>query len=339
MERDGFDRSAIFPALWDEMMWEGKTYAIPTGSACDAFYWNKEHFRQAGLDPDRPPKTWKELEEYAEKITIRDDSGKIIRAGYIPGYWDPFGTPLYAHWALQKGAKFVSGDGHTVNLTSKACIEALQWETDLFKKLGRDDLIELRSSFGYGAQHGFTSGQVSMIIQKSSFIQELAQFNPKLEYGVTTFPIPEGGHQATIFGSVWIGIPVGAENPEAAWEFIKYYTNTQTQTKVGEFLIDHSLVGFFPANIKAAESPKEMATPGMPVFIESMKWSRSPTVVPLAHSVFWREYGNAWDEATRGILTPEAALSKAQKTIQRALDDQIEYNDFYVQYLKEHNQS
>jgi multiple sugar transport system substrate-binding protein len=102
MERDNFDTSLIFDALWDEMKWDGHTYAIPTGTACEAFYWNKAHFREAGLDPDKPPKTWDELEEFAEKLTIRNEKGKIVRAGYIPGYWDPFGTPLNAHWAIQK---------------------------------------------------------------------------------------------------------------------------------------------------------------------------------------------------------------------------------------------
>jgi multiple sugar transport system substrate-binding protein len=126
------------------MTWENKIYAIPTGAACEAFYWNKEHFRQAGLDPERPPKTWKELEEYALKLTLRNERGEIARAGYIPGYWDPFGTALFAHWALQKGARFLSEDGRRVKLTSPACVEALEWEANLFEKLGRDELIELR---------------------------------------------------------------------------------------------------------------------------------------------------------------------------------------------------
>lgn len=339
MERDGYDRDSVFPALWDEMTWENKIYAIPTGAASEAFYWNKEHFRQAGLDPDRPPQTWEELEAYALRLTLRTRRGEIERAGYIPGYWDPFGTALFAHWALQKGARFLSEDGRRVHLTSPACVEALEWEASLFEKLGRDELIKLRASFGYGSQQGFSSGRVSMIVQKSSFIEELAQFAPGIEYGVAPFPLPEEGKPAVMFGAVWIGIPASAKHPDEAWEFIKYYTQALVQKRVADFLEEQKLVGFFPANIEAAGAPSRMAKPGMAVFLESMHWAHTPTVIPLAHAVFWREYGNAWDEAVRGLKPARAALANAEKIIQDALDDQLEYDEFYRTYLREQEEA
>ena len=336
MKRDNYDRSQIFPALWEEMKWDGKIYAIPTGTACDAFYWNKQHFREAGLDPERPPKTWKELEEYAEKLTIKNSDGSIKRAGFVPGYWSAMGLPIFIYWALQKDAKYLSPDGRKVTLTSPACIEALEWEGKLFEKLGRDELIHLRASFGYGGQHGFASGRVSMIEQKSSFPQELSKYAPSIEYGISMFPTPEGGHPATTSGAVWIGIPAGAEHPDEAWEYIKFYTRSDTAQKSAEYAIDQNIISFFPANIKAAQCPKQMAIPGMPIFLESMKWAQTPTIIPLAHSVFWREYAVAWDEVMRGKKTAREALETAERTIQRSLDDQLTYNDYYLEYMQKH---
>lgn len=338
MERDGFDRSKIFPALWDEMTLDGRIYAIPTGTACDAFYWNKKHFREAGLDPERPPLTWAELEEYAEKLTLRTPDGSISRPGYIPGYWSAFPIPLFADWPLQKGARYLSDDGHKVTLTSRACIDALAFEGRIFEKLGRDDLIRVRASFGYGAQHGFISGQLSMIAQKSSFVQDLAKFAPDMDYGVSMLPVPEGGQPASMTGPVWIGIPAGSKHPEEAWEYIKYYTSTATQLRNAAWQVDHNLASFFPANIEAARSPKQMSLPFMDIFIKSMDFAQSSTVVPLAHSVFWREYPNAWDKVMRGVQTPEAALAEAERQIQKALDDQLAYSDFYLNYLNTHNE-
>jgi len=330
IEKDGFDRSALFPALWDEMMWEGETYAIPTGAACEAFYWNKTHFREAGLDPDRPPMTWDELEQFATKLTLRDSRGELSRAGYIPGYWSPWGGPMFLFWALQKGAEFLSHDGRTVTLTSTACVEALEWDAGLFQRLGGEDLIRLRSSFGFGAQHGFMSGQVSMILQKSSFVQELSKFVPDLEYGVAPFPVPEGGRPATCSGTVWIGIPAGCKHPEQAWKFISFALQTETQMRAAAYIRERGLAAFFPANIEAARCPQQMALPGMPVFLESMQYAFSPTVVPLAHTVFWREYSRAWDDAVRGQFSARQALERAQREIQSVLDDQLEYNDYYL---------
>lgn len=333
MERDGFDRSAIFPALWEEMMWDGRTYAVPTGSANEAFYWNKDHFREAGLDPEKPPATWAELEEYAVRLTTYDDRGNIQRAGYIPGYWSPFPTPLFLNWPVQKGAQFVSEDGTRVMLAEPPNIEALEWEGRLVERLGREALLRKRSSFGFGPQHGFISGQLSMIVHKSSFPEEIEKDGPHLNYGAAPLPIPEGGQPAVIAGSVWIGIPAGARNPDLAWEFIKYYASAPVQARNARFAAEMDLAAFFPANIEAANSSFQQSLPHMDVFVSSMDFARSSTVVPLAHTQFWRAYQTAWDKVMRGSATAREALLEAEREVQRALDEQLAYNLFYADYL------
>ena len=47
----------------------GKTYGIPWQRSTIILYYNKDAFREAGLDPNKPPSTWAELEEYAKKLT------------------------------------------------------------------------------------------------------------------------------------------------------------------------------------------------------------------------------------------------------------------------------
>lgn len=334
MERDGFNRDAIFPALWDEMVWEGRTYAIPTGTSSEAFYWNKEHFREAGLDPERPPETWEELEEYAVLLTEYQPDGSIGQAGYIPGYWSALGAPLFLNWAVQKGARFLSEDGTRVMLAERPNIEALEWEGNLFERLGRQELISRRASFGYGSQHGFLGGQLSMIVQKSSFVQEIEMFAPGLDYGVAPIPVPEQGTRGVVAGPVWIGIPAGAENPELAWEYIKFYTSSEVQARVAEWLHEQNLAGFFPANVEAATRPVALSRPHMDVFVESMEWAHSSTVVPLAHTQFWRSYEGAWDRVMRGRQTAEEALRQAEREVQRALDSNIEYGLFHARQLE-----
>lgn len=337
MERDGFDRGGVFDALWSEMTWEGKTFAIPTGVACDAFYWNKDHFREAGLDPDKPPATWDELEAFAHKLTRRNEGGAMTRAGYIPGYWSPDsvrGYPIFLFWPVQLGARFLSDDGRKVQLTSDACVRAMEWETGLFERLGREELVRIRNSFGYGTQQGFISGQVSMIAQKNSFVAELQKFAPDLDYGVSLFPTPQGGRPATTLGPVWIGIPACAKHPEEAWEYIKFYSADEIQTRSAAYAVDHHQVSFFPANKIAAQSPKQRSVPHMDTFIESMKWGTPTTVIPLAHTVFYREYALAWDNATLGKKPPRQALRDAESEIQRALDHQLDYAEFYREHLE-----
>src|SRR3990167_7899412 len=76
----------LFPALLESGKWRGKLYAMPMEATSLALLYNKEHFRKAGLDPEHPPNNWKELKEYATKLTVDENGdGKTDRYGfYVP---------------------------------------------------------------------------------------------------------------------------------------------------------------------------------------------------------------------------------------------------------------
>ena len=61
---------------------EGRYYGIPYTVDLSGLVWNKELFREAGLDPERPPETWDELIEYAQKLTKTNDSGEVEQYGF-----------------------------------------------------------------------------------------------------------------------------------------------------------------------------------------------------------------------------------------------------------------
>ena len=55
-------------ALKDNLKWKGTYYGVPMNFATLLLYYNKTIFTEAGLDPETPPATWDELEQYAEQI-------------------------------------------------------------------------------------------------------------------------------------------------------------------------------------------------------------------------------------------------------------------------------
>ena len=63
--------------------YRGSLYAIPTTPATTALHWNKKLFREAGLDPDSPPRTIEELDAVAQRLTKRE-GGKIVQVGVLP---------------------------------------------------------------------------------------------------------------------------------------------------------------------------------------------------------------------------------------------------------------
>ena len=73
---DGF-----YPAFMANSHADGKTWSVPFQRSTAIFYYNKDAFRDAGLDPEKFPTTWADLEAAAEKLTKRDASGRVTRWG------------------------------------------------------------------------------------------------------------------------------------------------------------------------------------------------------------------------------------------------------------------
>jgi sn-glycerol 3-phosphate transport system substrate-binding protein len=73
---DGF-----YPAFMANSHAEGKTWSIPFQRSTALFYYNKAAFTEAGLDPEKFPTTWAELQAAASKLVKRDASGKVTRWG------------------------------------------------------------------------------------------------------------------------------------------------------------------------------------------------------------------------------------------------------------------
>jgi sn-glycerol 3-phosphate transport system substrate-binding protein len=86
-EKEPFDpKSFIGPVYSYYSTTDGKLLSMPFNSSTPVFYWNKEEFKKAGLDPDKAPVTWEEVGE---------DGKKLIASGVKCGF-----TPQWQTWTL-----------------------------------------------------------------------------------------------------------------------------------------------------------------------------------------------------------------------------------------------
>ena len=83
---DAIKSENYYPAAWKEAVYQDKVYAIPSGIDDRMLMYNRKAFVEAGLDPDKPPKTWEELAEYAVKLTKKNPDGTLARIGFIPTF-------------------------------------------------------------------------------------------------------------------------------------------------------------------------------------------------------------------------------------------------------------
>jgi multiple sugar transport system substrate-binding protein len=322
IRRDGFDTTVFFDALWEEMKWRGSVYALPVNSVSYAFLYNKRLFREAGLDPDAPPATWAELSEMNSSLLRRDNRGRIVQMGFIPNYGN-LQTSILMSWQL--GAEFLTDDGARISMNNDAATKAFTWLADFYKEYPIQDVNAYMAGFGYAEQHGFLSEKVAMMILDSSFLDQIERYRPDLEFGVTLVPSFPGTTTVSSSGSWWLAIPRGARNPNAAWELMKLAVTTETQIE-NIFEMEENL---FPANRAAAYDTLFMKDDITEIFVNQMDYSRSPSIIPIAHDVFWREFMGAQERVIHALQTPEVALTQAERIVQRALDDALEY-DRYV---------
>ena len=80
----GISADDYIPAFWKICNHRDHLWALPSTPTSVALIYNKKMFREAGLDPERPPRTIAELEEFNEKLTKRGPDGRIITAGHLP---------------------------------------------------------------------------------------------------------------------------------------------------------------------------------------------------------------------------------------------------------------
>lgn len=205
----------------------GRSRLWATVNTCGtvAMYYNRGVFRDAGLDPDRPPRTIEELDEYAKKIERTRAGGDIERVGFLhaePGWWSWI-------WGYHFGGTLYDAESGRARADSPENTAAFEWLQEYPRRLGPDALKKFRSGFGtaYSSpQNALLTGQVAMVPQGPWLANVIQTFKPDLDYGVAPFPTSAAAYREDepvgLIDSDILVIPRGVKHPEASMEFIAY---------------------------------------------------------------------------------------------------------------------
>ena len=314
-------KSEFFDFAVEEATYNGKLYALPWDTDARVLYYNKKLFKEAGLDPNKPPRTISELDEYVDKITIMKGN-QIQQIGFVP--WSGQGWHYTWGWAF--GGKFYDPESKKLIFADDPkIVKALEWEKSYASKYGIKNIDTFRAAYGQGGGAGgaatggaapidmFLVGKEAMRIDGNWFLSQIIQFAPEgFEYGITYIPSPPDGEENSTWCGGWsLVIPKGSKYPKEAAEFILYMA-TKGAIKYG---ID---TNHFAASKESVQKLVE-ANPDQKMFADLLPTAHCRPVIP-AGALLWDKLSEAWNYALYGEKSVEQALRDAQNEVQMELD-------------------
>lgn len=315
----GLGPDYYLPAYWELCLVGGTVYALPTTPASAGLHYNKKHFREAGLDPEKPPRTLEELDEFSKKLTIKGQDGRYERMGFMPsepGWWN-WG------WGYFFGGELWNGSDRITARTPEN-IRAFQWVKSYADDYGTRDLQLFQSGFGNfsSPQNAFIDEKVSMEIQGVWMYNYIDKYNPKLEWGAAPFPYPADRPDLanrTPVGLDVLVIPAGAKHPDEAWEFIQYVQSQEGMEMLCLGQRKHS-----PLAEVSDEFYRLHPHPYIKLFYDL---ARSGNTFKAPKTVIWKAYQDEMKNAFERIWTedwePEKALADVDRRMQTMLDRQL----------------
>lgn len=312
------DTDSYAPGVWKLLTHEGQHWAGVNGCYSYAFYYNKEHYRAAGLDPERPPQTVAELDEYAARVTHYDERGRLDRIGFlpcIPSWWPHI-------WPVLFGGRLYDRQTNRATASEPACVAAYEWLQSYPARFRPGTLGGIASSFEgayHTAQDPFLSQRVSMIAQGPWMANFARTYAPTLDYGAAPLPpieslfdpaAPVGMLEADV-----LVIPRGSPHPEEAYEFLRF---TQTRENQEFLAIGHCK----PSPLRTQSASFATAHPNPYIAVHGAILN-SPRSQVAPQTRVWPEFTIALDNAVDAIWAGSdvrRTLTALDRNIQQKLD-------------------
>ena len=302
------DVNDIYPALLQYSSWRGTLYSLPMEATNLALIYNKEMFRKAGLDPNKPPATWEELYEYSKKLTFdKDNDGKDDQTGmFIPIYpaAGPLGSWMVWQWfpyLWQGGGDVINAEQTKVLFDGEGGIKALELWQKIYREL---NLRKFTSDFDVA----FASNRLAMSMDGPWNLPRYRDILKNIDWAFA--PLPKGPErQATVVGGEYLSIFKQSKHPKEAWQFIKWMVQPETQAfwamKSGYLPIRHA-VHNVPEFTKYLEE-----NPNFNVFVQQMDIGFIQKPIDYGGLEITRFIAQAIENATIGNRDVKASLKQA----------------------------
>jgi sn-glycerol 3-phosphate transport system substrate-binding protein len=302
---------SFYPAFMLNSQTGGKTWGIPFQRSTVVLYWNKELFKEAGLDPDKPPANWAEQLAMAEKLTKRDAAGNVTQWGIqVPSSGFPYW--LFQGFTTQNGVELMNAAGDTTFYDKPEVIEALQYWVDLSRKhkVHPPGIVEWGTT-----PKDFFERKTAMMWTTTGNLTNVRN-NAKFPFGVAMLPSGKRRGSPTGGGNFYIFKKSAPAQREAAVKFIKWITSPERAAQWG---IDTGYVAVRPDAFEtpvmkkyvADFPPAAVARDQLPHAVAELSTHENQRVT--------KALNDGLQAALTGAKTPEQAMKDSQAEAARIL--------------------
>lgn len=290
------EKAGYYPNIVETVTFDDTQWGVPIAFSTKALYWNKDLFKEAGLDPEKPPTTWAEEIEYAK--IIKEKTGK---AGYgLSAKTFDNTMHQFLHWVYTNDGKVTDAEGN-IALDSPQVLAALQAYKDITPYS-----VEGATAYEQNEMRAiFLDGQIGMLqaAVSTAFLSKDAGLN----WGVTDLPLgPDAKGKGTLMITDSLAVFKDSGVEDKAIEFAKFIT----QPKVQEEYEAAGGAGLTPLRPSPAVDKLLTDAPYWKPFVDGIEFGG-----PEPLFTDYKGLQNVMIEMVQSVVTgsaePQAALTKA----------------------------
>ncbi|MFI7148615.1 ABC transporter substrate-binding protein [Nonomuraea sp. NPDC050022] len=319
----GFSTGDLEPGIARYYTVGGKLQSLPFNASAPLLFYNKDAFKEAGLDPNKPPTTLGEMAKAAKKLTVKSGTS-VSRYGFVASIdgW------LVEQLLANAGVEYCGpGNGRADAAT------AVNWNTPTLKSIVdfwstsvKDGVALNVGRNNTDASAAFQAGRAAMLPFTSANLRDIIS-GAKFEVGVANYVRPDDAEpgKGGVFnggGSIWTLADHSKEQQAAAFDFLKYLASPEAQATWS------TSTGYIAVNAKAqdTETYKKVLTT-YPDFAKPAEELRAAADAPAAQGCLMGAMPQARDKMNDivesvilGRATPEAAIANAEAAIKPAIE-------------------
>lgn len=297
--------NSFYPALMENGQALGQTWGVPFQRSTIVMYYNKDAFREVGLDPETPPATWDELSAAAKKLTKDGRWGMMIPSTGYP-YW------MFGALTKQNGQVLMNGNGTETYFDDAKVVEALEF----WKGLGSTEKVMPEGTIEWGTLRKNFLEQKTAIMWHSTGNLTTVKKNATFDFGVAMLPAKVSRGTPTGGGNFYIFKKTTPEERAASMKLIRFMTSPE---RSAEWSIKTGYVGISQASYDTKALQDYVASfPPAAVARDQLKFATAELSTYQTGRVR-KLLDDAIQAALTGDKSPADALGEAQSQAERLL--------------------